>query len=121
MQLRDMILAEIGSEHRVVSATNGAAVVTFTAPANNMRWLILSTSISANGEPATAVAFTITSAGTAIETLQIPAAAFSPIIVGTSYRGGPGEAVVCTLPALGTGITGTVAVRATQVPIAGIV
>lgn len=121
MQLRDMILAEIGSNHEVATAVNGSAAVTLAAPSNNMRWLILSTSISASAAPAAAVSVTITSGSTTIERLEIPAAAFSPIIVGTSYRGNPGEAVTVTLPALGSGVRGTVGVRATQVPIAGIV
>jgi hypothetical protein len=97
------------------SATNGAAVVTLTAPTDPaMCWVIEGYAASADAAPAAAVTFTITDSGTTYEELEIPAAAFSPIICGTPMKGGKGLAMVATLPALGDGVTGTVRLSARQ-------
>lgn len=99
----------------ITSATNDAAVVTLAAPTNpDMCWVIEGYAASANAAPAAAVTFTITDSGATYEELEIPAAAFSPIVSGTQIKCGKGLAVTATLPDLGAAVTGTVRLSARQ-------
>lgn len=116
MNLNEMVMGRVPTTHAVATNTNGAAVVTLAAPSERMRWLVVGFSISANGQPVSAVAATMVSGATEIERVQIPAVSFSAIVSGGVYRGGAGEAVVVTLPSLGAAITGTISVRAMQIP-----
>jgi hypothetical protein len=95
------------------TATNTAAVVTLAAPSDpNARWLVEGYAISASDAPAAPVAFTITTGAADIERLQVPDAAFAPIVCGTPMYGAKGASVVATLPALGAGVVGTVRLSA---------
>lgn len=97
--------------------TNTAAVVTLATPTDiSQRWLVEGVWFSASAAPAAAVAATVTSDGADLLRLQIPAAAFAPIGVGTPLYGAKGKSVVVTLPALGAGVVGTVSVHARLVP-----
>ena len=118
----NQIIARIGETQSVASAVNGEATITLAAPGATLRWLILSTSISMSGDPATAVSFTITSTAgaTSIERLELPAAACAPIVNNAIYKGDVNGDVVLTLPALGAGIRGTVTCRALKVPANGV-
>lgn len=116
MQLNELVIAGVPTHQSVASNTNGAATVTLAAPDAKFRWLITGFSVSASGQPTAATAFTITSGATELERIQIPAVSFSAILSGNVYRGGAGEAVTVTLPSLGAAITGSVSVRAMQVP-----
>lgn len=116
MNLDDMVVGRVPTQHSVATNTNGAATVTLATPSARMRWLVVGLTISASGQPTSAVAATIVSGATELERIQIPAVSFSAIVSGGVYRGGAGEAVVVTLPSLGAAITGTVSVRAMQVP-----
>lgn len=117
----NQIIAGVADTQSVATAVNGDAVVTLAAPGERLRWLVLGTTISMNGDPAAAVSFTIVSGGaTTLERIEFPAAACAPYNSRGAYRGGVNEAVVLTLPALGTGIRGTVSVRALKVPATGV-
>lgn len=96
-------------------AANTDAVVTLAAPSDSaMRWVIEGWQASADKAPLAAVVFTIVSDSVTLESARIPAAAFSPVISGTPVYGGRGASVVCTLPALGADVSGTVRVSARQ-------
>jgi hypothetical protein len=117
----NQIIAGVADAQDVASAVNGAATVTLAAPGARLRWLVLSTTISMNGDPAAAVSFTIVSGGaTTLERIEFPAAACAPYNSRGIYKGGVNEAVVLSLPALGASIRGTVSVRAIKVPASGV-
>ena len=117
----DQIIAGVPDVQSVATAVDGAATVTLAAPGPRLRWLVLSTTISMNGDPAAAVSFTVVSGGaTTLERIEFPAAACAPYNSRGIYKGGVNEAVVLSLPALGTGIRGTVSVRAVKVTASGV-
>lgn len=116
----NQLIAGIADMQEVASAVNGAATVTLTAPGERMRWIVLSVSISMSGDPTAAVSYTCTSGSTVIERLEFPASACAPYNTRGLLKGGVNEAVVCTLPALGAAIRGTVTVRAVKAPASGV-
>jgi hypothetical protein len=116
----NQLIAGIADVQDVATAVNGASTVTLAAPGSGMRWLVLSQSISMNGDPAAAVSYTVVSGSTTIERLEFPAAACAPYNTKAILKGGVNEAVVCSLPALGASIRGTVTVRAIKVPASGV-
>ncbi len=111
------IIAGVPDSQQVATAVNGAATVTLSAPGARNQWLIQAITISMNGDPAAAANFTIVSGGsTTLERIDFPAAACAPYNSRGLYVGGVNEAVVCSLGALGSGIRGTVSVRAMKIP-----
>ena len=116
----NQIIAGVGDVHDVATAVNGAATVTLAAPGERLRWLILAMTVSMNGDPAAPVSLTVVSGATTIERIEFPAAACAPYNSRGIYKGGVNEAVVVTLPALGSGIRGTVSVRAIKAPSTGV-
>ena len=116
----NQIIAGVADSQTLATAVNGAATVTLAAPGERLRWLVLSITVSMNGDPAAPVSFTIVSGSTTIERIEFPAAACAPYNSRGIYKGGVNEAVVCTLPALGASIRGTVSVRALKVPSTGV-
>lgn len=116
MNLNEMVIGQVPTEHAVATATNAAATVTLAAPGERNRWLVVGMTISTSAAPATAVALTVSSASTEIERVQFPAALFAPVSTTSVYRGGANEAITVTLPALGAGVVGTVTVRAMKIP-----
>lgn len=110
------IIGGVPDTHEVATAVNGAATVTLAAPASGLQWLILATTISMTGDPAAAVSFTMVSGASTLERIEFPAAACAPYNSRGVYKGLPGTSVVCSLPALGAGIRGTVTVRAMLIP-----
>lgn len=113
----DKLIAGIPDAQEVATAVNGAATVTLAAPGTRLQWVLQAVTISMSADPAAAVSFTIVSGGsTTLERLEFPAAACAPYNSRAPYIGGVNEAVVCTLPALGASVRGTVSVRAMKVP-----
>lgn len=110
------IIGGVPDTHEVATAVNGNAVVTLPTPAAGMQWLVLAITISMNGDPTTAPAFTIASGASTLERIDFPNAACAPYNSRGAYKGLPGTSVVLTLPALGTGIRGTVSCRAMLIP-----
>lgn len=92
--------------------TNVAATATKAGVANQ-RHFITGYSVSCSAAPATAVSTTVTSAATTVERVELPAAAFSPIVVNLSapIRCGIGEAAAITCPAVGGTTRSSVALR----------
>lgn len=117
MNQSNQVLARIGTTQAVEKATNAAATVTLAAPGKNMRWLVLSQTISMNADPLVVSEYSITTGSTVIERIQFPAIAVGPLSISATYLGGINEAVVCTLPALGAGVVGCVSVRAQLLPV----
>lgn len=94
--------------------SNGTATVTISAKPN-LRFIVCSVSVSADGIPAAAVEFTLKDgSGNYMEAFRIPAAAFSAIVINYGAHplmGATNSTVVATLPGLGAGITGQVVVK----------
>lgn len=116
----NQIIAGVADSQTLATAINGAATVTLAAPGERLRWLVLSITVSMNGDPAAPVSFTIVSGADTIERIEFPAAACAPYNSRGIYKGGVNEAVVCSLPALGASVRGTVSVRALKVPSTGV-
>jgi hypothetical protein len=112
MNVQEMVLARIPDTQETATGVDTAAVITLPVPGAQNRWLIESLSISMNGDPAASVSFTIVSDGVTLERLEFPAAACAPYSSNCVYKGAMNSTVVLTLPALGTGIRGTISVRA---------
>lgn len=110
------IIAGVPDTHEVATAVNGAATVTLAAPGAGLQWLINAITISMNGDPTTAPSFTITSGAATLERIEFPNAACAPYNSRGVYKGLPGTSVALSLPALGTGVRGTVTVRAMTIP-----
>jgi len=100
----------------VIVATGTNAIVTASrAGVAGRHNFIVAISLSASGQPATPVTAQVraNSGGTILDQLEIPAAAFAPIVINYVR---PLEVTVSqqcdvNLPALGSGITGTVTLR----------
>lgn len=102
-----------GMPHRwsqIASATNGIATATRAAE-QNRRHYITGIVISASGAPAAAVQVDIRKGAGDFISAEIPTSAFVPIMweLKRPIEGNINEAVSIVLPALGAGITGTVA------------
>lgn len=113
------IIAGVPDTHEVATAVNGAATVTLAAPGAGLQWLINAITISMSGDPTTNPSFTITTGAggaTTLERIEFPNAACAPYNSRGAYKGIPGTAVTLSLPALGTGVRGTVTVRAMLIP-----
>jgi hypothetical protein len=92
--------------------TNVAATATHAGVAGQ-RHFITGYSVSSSAAPAAAVSVTIKTASTTLEQVELPAAAFAPIVVNFSspIRGGINEAITITCPAVGGTTRSTVTVR----------
>lgn len=112
----DKIMAGVPDRHEVATAVNGVAAVTLPAPDSKMQWLVLATTISMNGDPTTAPAFTMVSGASTLERIDFPNAACAPYNSRGVYKGLPGTSVVLSLPALGASVRGTVSCRAMLIP-----
>lgn len=110
------IIGGVPDVHEEATAVNGNAIITLPAPSGAMQWLILAMTISMNGDPTTAPSFTVVSGAKTLERIEFPNAACAPYNSRGVYKGLPGTSVVLTLPALGTGIRGTVTCRAMLIP-----
>lgn len=113
------LIAGVPDTQEVATAVNGAATITLAAPGSRLQWVVQAVTISMSGDPAAAVSFTITtnaSSPVTLERIEFPAAACAPYNSRGLYIGEPGEEVELNLPALGTGIRGTVSCRAMLVP-----
>ncbi|MCA2990803.1 hypothetical protein [Gemmatimonas sp.] len=113
------IVAGVPDTQAVATAVNGAATVTLATPSATMQWLVNAITISMSGDPTTNPSFTVTTGAggaTTIERIEFPNAACAPYNSRGIYIGTPGHAVTLSLPALGTGVRGTVTVRAMLIP-----
>jgi hypothetical protein len=92
--------------------TNAAATATKAGVANQ-RHFITGYSVSCSAAPGTAVSVTITDGATTVERVELPAAAFSPIVVnfGAPVRCGINAAAEITCPAVGGTTRSTVVLR----------
>lgn len=112
MPTREDLLGGVTEWTEVATATNGTATATRAAVTGKIHY-ISGISISANGQPAAAVAATVTDGATTKDRFEIPALAFSPIIINyvRPIRCTVSTAANVTLPALGAAITGTVVIK----------
>lgn len=110
------IIAGVPDTHAMDTQVNAPAVITLAAPPSTMQWLILAVTISMNGDPTTNPSFTVVSGASTLERIDFPNAACAPYNSRGVYKGNVGASVVLTLPALGTGIRGTVSCRAMLIP-----
>lgn len=98
------------AEDTETNASAAATLAGFTADKGN-QLLVEGFIISASGAPAAAVQATLAGPDTGTMHINIPAAAFAPIVVmfpqGKSLRVTPGSNAVLTVPALGAGIVCT--------------
>jgi hypothetical protein len=92
--------------------TNTAATATRAGVAQ-MRHYITGYSISCGAAPSAAVSATLTNGGVTVEQVELPAAAFSPVVVNFSHpiRCDIGAAAVLTCPAVGGVTRSTVVLR----------
>ena len=99
----------------VASASNSTATATKSAPGAGKRLVLTGFSISGSAAPAAAVAASIRSNGgaTTLETFQLPASAFAPVVANYVHPLRCAENVDAdiTLAALGSGVTGTVVLK----------
>lgn len=93
----------------IATATNGISTATKAAAAG-FQHFITGYSISASGIVAAAVAATVADGATVLDRIEIPAAAFAPIIrnYARPLRCTGGNKAEAVLPALGGGIVGTI-------------
>lgn len=97
------------------SATNGSATASISAPDSTRNTIVVyGLLISMSAAPATAVAALFKDGSTTKLTINIPAAAQSPIYVpfpaGHPYVVTQGAAASLVCPALGSGVVGTAAI-----------
>lgn len=92
--------------------TNVAATATKAGVAGQ-RHFITGYSISCSAAPAAAVSVTVASGATTVERVEVPAVAFSPVVVnfGSPIRCGINEAAEIVCPAVGGTTRSTVVVR----------
>ncbi len=92
--------------------TNSAATATRAAVAG-MRHYITGYTVSCAAAPAAAVSLTITNGATTVEQAELPAAAFSPVVVNLSHpiRCDINAAAAITCPAVGGTTRSTVVLR----------
>ena len=92
--------------------TNVAATATKAAVSGQIHF-ITGYSVSTSAAPSAAVSVTVTSGATTVERVELPAAAFSPIVVNFSspIRCGENVAAVITCPAVGGVTRSSVALR----------
>lgn len=99
----------------VASGTNTTVTATQAAPAGKQRNYIVGVSISASAAPAAPVTVQIREAAGSVvhDQFVIPAVAFAPIVINyvRPIEIGQGQNCDVTLPALGSGVVGTVTVR----------
>jgi len=99
----------------VATGLNTTVTATRAAPPAGKRNYIVSISISSDGAPATHITASVrTSTGaTTLDRLEIPAAAFAPIVINYVRPLECADGANCdvTLPALGASVTGTVVLR----------
>lgn len=96
----------------VATAVNGNAVATMPARAK-ARHYIVGVDISASAAPAATVSATLKDGAATMMQLEIPAAAFAPLMHNymRPWEGSTNSDAVLTLPALGAGVRGTVVLR----------
>lgn len=116
----DKLIGGVPDSQQVATAVNGAATVTLAAPGDRNQWVVLACTVSMNADPTATATFTINTdtsgANTSLERIDFPLAACAPYNSKGVYIGAPGKNVVASLTALGTGVRGTVSVRAMKVP-----
>ena len=97
----------------VATQNSNTAATATKAAAARQRHFITGYSVSCSAAPSPAVSVTVTSGATTVEQVELPAAAFSPIVVnfGAPVRGGTNEAVSITCPAVGGTTRSTVTIR----------
>lgn len=97
------LMAGPSSISKTTSAADTAGTVTISGKAG-MAIYILGLTVSASAAPAATVRVTLTDNGTIILPLEIPAAAFAPIVInleGHPLQISTGSDAVLTIPALG--------------------
>lgn len=94
------------------TANNGVATATKAGVGGKMHF-ITGVTLSASGAVAAPVEAQIKDGTTALDKLEIPAAAFAPVVINFQrpLRCTAGNDAVFTCPALGSGVTGSVTVR----------
>lgn len=92
--------------------TNAQSVATQAAVAR-ARHFVTHITVSGSAAPAAAVQVTLASGATTLDTFEIPAAAFAPIVFNYNrpLRGGINEAITLTCPALGAAVVSNVTVK----------
>lgn len=93
-------------------ATNTAATAT-KAGVSNQRHFITGYSVSCSAAPSAAVSVTVADGATTVERVELPAAAFTPIVVNfnSPIRCGIGAAAEIVCPAVGGTTRSTVTLR----------
>lgn len=93
--------------------TNVAATATKAAGGTNLRHFITGYSISCSAAPSATVSVTVTNGGTTVEQIEIPAAAFTPVVVNflAPVAADANTAVAITCPAVGGTTRSTVCLR----------
>ncbi len=102
-----------GEETQSATAVNGIATITLTGVAGQA-WVIASGWISQSAAPATAVSFTVNDGVADIERIELPASLIGPVPL-RRIVGAAGRTLTLTLPALGSGVRGTISVSAQKV------
>lgn len=92
--------------------SNTAATATKAAIAQQVHY-ITGYSVSCSAAPAAAVSVTVTNGATTVEQVELPAAAFSPVVVNFAapIRCGTNAAAAISCPAVGVGTRSTVVLR----------
>lgn len=92
--------------------SNSAATAT-KAGAARQRHFITGYSVSCSAAPLATVSVSVTTGATTVEQVELPAAAFAPVVVnfGAPIRCGINEAAAITCPAVGGSTRSTVVLR----------
>lgn len=95
----------------VATATNAVSTATKAAVVGQRHYVTWLT-VSASAAPAATVTATVKDGTTPITTFEIPASAIAPIFIpiARSLRGSVNSLVEISVPALGTGVKGTVTI-----------
>lgn len=108
------------NQHAIATQTAATATATLAAPGAAKRYLITGYEISASAAPTAAGTYNVKNGTTNIVTLNIPTAAFAPIVVTLKrpFEVDVNTACSVTVGSLGTGIVCTVGIHAVIVPAA---
>lgn len=115
MDLATLLTAPADTD--VATGTNLEAVATI-AGRPGFRHLVVGVTVSADGAPAAAVLVQIEDEdGGVLDQFYVPAGAFTPIAINYNHplRGSPDANVTASLPALGSGVTGSISIRSITV------
>lgn len=106
-------MAERPTQWSVIDTQTNAAATATQSGVAGMRHYIAAVTISASAAPAAATYAELLNGATVIDRYEIPAGAFAPIVINFDhpFRCGDGEDAVLTLGDLGSGVTGTIALK----------